>query len=135
MKKLEKNRHMHVRLQVLAAILARWWRPVAFTKALDLLHQGMCVVSYRHTIVAIEMASKVGLFFLSFHLLLSWQPLGQYGASSCSMVATSGLQGSPGHVTLGDAACIALTHRHGHQNGQQRRCICLSMPPLLYDNT
>ncbi len=65
------------------------------------------------------------IFLLSCCLLLPWRPLGQYGASSCSMVVSSGFPGSPRHAALGDAICIALVHRRDHQNGQQRRCICL----------
>ncbi len=67
MKKLKKNQHMHDRLHLSAAILARWQRPVASTKALDLLHRTMHAVFYRGTAAAIEMASKVGpLFCLCF---------------------------------------------------------------------
>jgi hypothetical protein len=48
---------------LLVAILAQWWRPVASTKALDLLHQAMRMVWYRRIAMAIKMASKVGQFF------------------------------------------------------------------------
>ncbi len=65
------------------------------------------------------------IFLSSFCLLLPWQPLGQYRASSCPMAASSGFRSSPGHAALGNAVCIAPAHCHGHQNGQQRRCICL----------
>jgi hypothetical protein len=54
---------MRVRLQLLAAILARWQCPVTSTKALDLLYWATCAVSYRRTAGAIKMASKVGPFF------------------------------------------------------------------------
>jgi hypothetical protein len=54
---------MHVRWLLLAAILAQWQRLVAFNKALNLLYQAMCAVSYRRTAVAIKMASKVDPFF------------------------------------------------------------------------
>ncbi len=63
MKKLKKKQRMHNRLQISAAILARWWRSVASTKALDLLHQAMRAVLYRRTTTARKMASKVGAFF------------------------------------------------------------------------
>jgi hypothetical protein len=33
--------------------------------------------------------------------------LGQYGASSCPMPASSGFQSSPEHTALGHAVCIA----------------------------
>jgi hypothetical protein len=54
---------MRDRLHLSATIVAQWWRPVAFTKALDFLHSAICAVSYRRTTTAIKMASKVGLFF------------------------------------------------------------------------
>jgi hypothetical protein len=108
---------MRDRLHLLAAILTQWQHPVASTKTLDLLHQAMHAVLYRRTAAAIKMASKVGPFFSSFHLLLLWRLLGQYGASSRPMVASSGFPGSPGHAVLGDAVCIALAHRCGHRSG------------------
>jgi hypothetical protein len=64
MKKVEKNWRMRDLLQLLAAILAQWWHPVAFTKALDLLHWGMHTVLYRRTAAAIKMASKIGGHFV-----------------------------------------------------------------------
>ena len=36
---------------------------MASSEALDLLHQAMCAVTYRHIAMAIEMAKKVGVFF------------------------------------------------------------------------
>jgi hypothetical protein len=125
MKKLEKNRHVHDWLHLLAAIVTRWQRPVASNEALDLLYWAMQVVSYRRTATAIKMASKVGLFLSSFRFLSPWRLPGQYGASSCPMAASSGFLGSPGHAALGDTSSIASTHPHGHQNGTRRRCICL----------
>jgi hypothetical protein len=65
MKKLKKNRRMLDRLQLSAAILARWRHPVASTKALDLLHWKMCAVLYRRTAAVIKIAIKVGAFFHS----------------------------------------------------------------------
>jgi hypothetical protein len=56
--KTQKKRHMRDRLHLLAAILALWWRSVASTQALDLLHWAMRVVLYLHTVAAIKMASK-----------------------------------------------------------------------------
>ena len=47
------------------------------------------------------------------------------------MAASSGFRSSPGHAALGDAACIASTPPHGHQNGLRRRCIPSSQPPFL----
>jgi hypothetical protein len=57
-----KKRHMHDKLQRLAAILAQWWRLVASNKALHLLHQGMCTVTYRGIAIAIKTATFLGAF-------------------------------------------------------------------------
>ena len=51
------------RLLLSAAILARWWQPVASVEALNLLYPAMCTVSYRHIAMASETASKLGTFF------------------------------------------------------------------------
>ena len=45
---------------LLDQMLARWWHLVTFMKAMNLLHRGMHTVSYRHIVMAIETASKVG---------------------------------------------------------------------------
>jgi hypothetical protein len=88
----------------------------------DLLHQEMHAVMYRCIAMAIKAASKVGVFFiLLFVCLLPWRLLEQYGTSSCPMAASRGFWYSPGHAVLGNALCIAPTHRHGYRNGQQRR--------------
>jgi hypothetical protein len=50
-------------LQLLAAILARWRGLVASNKALNLLYRAMRGALYRHTAVAIKMASFLGTFF------------------------------------------------------------------------
>jgi hypothetical protein len=136
MKKLKNNQDRLDRLQILAAILAQWWRLVASNKALNLLYRAMGAVLYRRTATAIKMASLLGTFFLSsFCLLLPWQPLGPYGASSRPMAAFSSFRSSHGHAASGDAICIAPAHRCGHQNGWRMRCICLSLSPHLYHNT
>ena len=70
-------------------------------------------------------------FTLLFCLLLPWRPWEQYGASSPQMAASSGLWCSPGHAASGNAACIASTPPHGHQNGLRRRCICSLPSPFL----
>jgi len=50
--------------------LTGWWCPVASSsKALDLLHQAMFMVTYRHIAMAISMDSKVGVF-LHRHLFV-----------------------------------------------------------------
>jgi hypothetical protein len=43
-------------------ILARWWRPMVSSEALDLLHQAMRAVAYRCIVMASEMASFAGVF-------------------------------------------------------------------------
>jgi hypothetical protein len=45
-------------------ILAQWWHPVSSSKALDLLHQAMHTLTYRCIVMAINTASKVGVFFI-----------------------------------------------------------------------
>ncbi len=62
MKKLVKNWHMHDILQLSAAILAQWWCLVASNKALNLLHQEMCMVTYQRIAMAIKTASFLGVF-------------------------------------------------------------------------
>ena len=37
-------------------VVARWWRPVASSEALVMLHRAMCSVSHRRTAMAIKMA-------------------------------------------------------------------------------
>ena len=43
-------------------VVTRWWRLVAFMKALDLLHQAMLAVLHRLTAISIEMARDGGAF-------------------------------------------------------------------------
>jgi hypothetical protein len=54
--------HSHVPFMLSDIILAQWWRPVASSEALDLLHQAIQAVTYRHIAMAIETASFVGVF-------------------------------------------------------------------------
>ncbi len=70
------------------------------------------------------------ILLLLFCFLLPWQPLGQYGASSYPMAASSGFRGSPGHAASGNAVCIAPKCSHGHQNDLQQWCIRV-LPPLF----
>jgi hypothetical protein len=58
---IKKIRRSHVRFILLDIILARWWRPVASSKALHLLHRAMRVVLYRCTATAINMATFLGV--------------------------------------------------------------------------
>ncbi len=121
-------------MQLLVAILAQWQRLVASNKALNLLYWAVHAELYQRTAVAIKMASLFGTFFSwLFHLLLPWQPLGQYRASSCLMAASSGFRSSPGHAALGNVLCIAPVDRHGHQNGQRQRNML--MPLLISSST
>ena len=59
---IEKNHCSHVHFMLLDIILARWWRPVASSEALSLLHWAMRMVAYRCIAMAIKTASKVGVF-------------------------------------------------------------------------
>ncbi len=134
--KTQKNQGRHDQLQLSATILPRWRRLMASNKALNLLYWAMHAVLYRRTAAAIKMGSLFSkCFLLLFCLLLPWRPLGQYGVSSYLMAMSSGFQSIPGHAALGDAVCIALAHRRGHQNGRRMRCICSSLSPRLYHNT
>jgi hypothetical protein len=47
---------------LLDIILTQWRRPVASSKALDLLHWAMCTVLYWCTAAAMNMATFLGLF-------------------------------------------------------------------------
>jgi hypothetical protein len=51
------------KLQLLAAILARWRHLVAFNKALTLLYREMHAVLYQRSAAAIKMASLLATFF------------------------------------------------------------------------
>ncbi len=52
---------MHYRLQLLAAILARWQRLVASNKAVNLLDWAMYAIMYRCIAMAIKTASFLGV--------------------------------------------------------------------------
>jgi hypothetical protein len=74
---IEKNRRIHVRFMLLDIILARWWRPVAFSEALDLLHRAMRAVMYRRIAMAIKTATFLGVFVDC--CLLACCPGGRWG--------------------------------------------------------
>ncbi len=57
-----KKRRSHVPFMLLDIILAQRQHPVASSKALDLLHQAMCTVTYRRIAMTIKTASFVGVF-------------------------------------------------------------------------
>jgi hypothetical protein len=59
---IEENHSSHVRFMLLDIILARWWRPVASSEVLDLLHWAMGAVTYRRIAMAIKMAIFLGVF-------------------------------------------------------------------------
>ncbi len=115
---IKKTRRSHVPTMLSGIILARWWRPVASSEALDLLHWAMRVVTYRHIAMAIKMAIFAGVFVDC--CLYACCPGGRWGNTEW-MPASSGFRSSPGHAALGDAVCIARAHCRGHRNGQQRR--------------
>jgi hypothetical protein len=62
--KTRKNRRIGDRLLLSVAIPARWQRPVASIKALNLLYWAMRTVSYWCIAMARETASKLGTFFI-----------------------------------------------------------------------
>ncbi len=47
---------------LLDIMLTLWWRPVASSKALDLLYWAMCAVLYWCTTLAMNMATFLGVF-------------------------------------------------------------------------
>jgi hypothetical protein len=51
-------------------VLARWWRLVAFMKAMNLIHWAMRTVFYCRIATAIEMASKGGGMLLIVVLIV-----------------------------------------------------------------
>ncbi len=121
---------------LLDIILAQWWRPVASSKALDLLHWAMCVVKYRRITMAIKMASFVGVFVDC--CLFACCPGGCWGdtekvVARCRCPVSSGFWSSPGHVALGNALHIAPADRHGQQNGP--RWINMLMPLSIFSST
>jgi hypothetical protein len=101
---------------LLERVPAWLWCLVACMNATNLLNQAMCLVSYSRIMIAIEMASKVG----TFYIVVVW-----------IVAVSSGFGYSPGHAALDNAKCIASMPPHGHRNGLQLRCICLLPPPLL----
>jgi hypothetical protein len=56
------NMCSHVPFMLLDIILVCWRHQVASSEALDRLHQAMRAVVYRYITMAIETASKVGVF-------------------------------------------------------------------------
>ncbi len=58
---INRNHPSHVHFMLWDIILAQWRRPVASSKALDLLHRAMRAVTHRHIPMAIKMASFVGV--------------------------------------------------------------------------
>jgi hypothetical protein len=51
---IKKKRRSHVQFMLSDIILAQWWRPVASSEALDLLHWAMHAVTYRGIAIAIK---------------------------------------------------------------------------------
>jgi len=50
--------------------LARWWHPVAWSEALDVLHWVVCPTLYRHVYMAIKIARDLPALFVVTHLLV-----------------------------------------------------------------
>jgi hypothetical protein len=91
---------MRVQLLLLEQILAQYQHPVASNEALDLLDWAMCMELYGRTAMAIETASKVGVFF---HCqCFAWDP----GGCQCNMERVSAQWQHP------EASGVALTMLH-----------------------
>jgi hypothetical protein len=116
-----RNRRRYVPLLLLEQILAQWRHPVASSEALDLLHWAMYVVTYRRIVMAIKMASKVGVFFHRW--LFACCPGCHWGDTEqvVNRWWHPGISSVLGFASLSDSTCIASTHQHGHRNGQRRR--------------
>ena len=56
---------------ILEQLLAQWWHLVASLKATNLLHRSIRAVSYRRIAMAIETASKVGVFCIVVLLIVT----------------------------------------------------------------
>jgi hypothetical protein len=85
----------------------------------------MHAVAYRRIAMAIGMASKVGVFL--FMIIFACDPGSCQGNTQRILAQwqlSSGFYQSPEHPPLDNALGIATAHPQGHQNGQQRRCIC-----------
>jgi hypothetical protein len=52
-------------------VLAQWQHLVSSMKAMNLLHQAMCKISHQRIVMAIEMASKVGVFLIVVLLIVA----------------------------------------------------------------
>ena len=77
MKKLgKKTQCMRDQLLLSAAVLARWWQPVASVEALNLLYLAMRVVLYQRIAMAIETARECGAFYCCF---VFCRPGGRWG--------------------------------------------------------
>jgi hypothetical protein len=79
MKNIKKNCCSHVLFMLLDIILAQWRRPVASSKALDLLHWAMCAFMYQRIAMTIKMASFVGVFV--DYCLFACCPGGRWGTT------------------------------------------------------
>ncbi len=75
-------------------MLPQWWHPVASSEVLDLLYQEMCAVLYRRIAMAIETASKRGLYCLIVVLLIV--ALEAAGAVRSEKLPYGGIQWLPG---------------------------------------
>jgi hypothetical protein len=52
-------------------VLARWWRLVAFMKAMNLHHSAKRAVSYHRIAMTIDIVSKVGTFCIVVLLIVA----------------------------------------------------------------
>ena len=84
-------------------VLTRWWRLVAFVKAMNLLHWVMRSVLYRHIMMATKTASKVGTFCINVLLIVTLaaargmrSELSPDGSVQCLPVKPSGFGASLG---------------------------------------
>jgi hypothetical protein len=82
------------------------------------------------TSMAIRMVSKVGV---CFHLSFFCSHPGGCRGNMEQVVCQLQHPGASGAAL--DMLHQAMQYRHGYQNDQQRRYICSSMPPLLFEKS
>ncbi len=103
---------MHDQLHRLAAILAQWQHPVASSEALDLLLWAMHTVTYRRITMAIEMATKVGVFL--HRCLFCCCPGGRWGNTEQVVAQWQHPEASGVALDMLHQAIQAALHPHVH---------------------
>ncbi len=112
-----KKRRSHVRFYIINIILARWWRPVASSKAPDLLHWAMRAVLNWCIAAAMNMATFLGVFVDC--CLFACCPGGRWGNTE-QVVARWRLPGA-------SSEALDLLHQAMPRSLLQRVCMAIEM--------